>query len=89
MSDRANIYTDGAEEYDIMVGGEVFEFVVDRLIRHSYPDEKPKDDEQYLVRLKFEDGDTMADTLCYNTKAGRWDGMSSLVTHWWELPEVR
>ena len=55
---------------------------------HKWPEEKPEDDELYLVRLKFEDGDTMNDTLCYNTKAGRWDGMSSLVTHWWNLPEV-
>ena len=61
---------------------------VDHLIRHKWPEEKPKDDEMYLVRLKFEDGDTINDTLCYNTKAGRWDGMSSLVTHWWNLPEV-
>ncbi len=61
----------------------------DTLIRHKWPEEKPKDDKQYLVRLKFEDGDTINDTLCYNTKAGRWDGMSSLVTHWWDLPEVK
>ncbi len=61
----------------------------DTLIRHKWPEEKPEDDKQYLVRLKFEDGDTVNGTLCYDTKAGRWCGVSSLVTHWWNLPEVR
>ena len=62
---------------------------VDHLIRHKWPEEKPDDDKQYLVRLKFKDGDTVNGTLCYDTKAGRWCGVSSLVTHWWELPGVR
>lgn len=90
MSDRMNIYIDGAEQYDIMVGGEVFEFVVDRLIRHKWPDDKPvreTDDEYKAYLIRLDDGNAE----WYQTSSYFDEGFGYIekyITHWWELPEV-
>lgn len=89
MSEKVNIYLDGAEEYDIMLGGEVFEFVVDRLIRHKFPDEKPNPRDATLIRKAYNgvfeiawyDGENWWSRNCTFPIDG--------VTEWWELPEVK
>lgn len=89
MSEKVDIYLDGAEEYDIMLGGQVFEFVVDRLIRRSYPDEKPEHKTAVLIMKKhngvyevaWHDGEnwwTPRETFPFDGEV-----------YWWELPEVR
>ena len=88
MNDKINIYTGGAEEYDIMVGGEVFEFVVDRLIRHSYPDEKPKNKAPVLIMKKH---NVVYEVAWYDGE-NWWTPMDAVPfdgeVYWWELPEV-
>ena len=66
---------------------------VDQLIRHKWPEEKPKWSGEYLVRLEcgnkvvlpWYDGDFyLDDCLSINYIDGE-----NPITHWWNLPEVR
>lgn len=92
MSDRVNIYTDGGEKCDIMVSGEVVECVVDRLIRHKYPDEKPKCVDWYLVECvsgsKWHEVVYWKDGCFFIDQRRLRKAFNEAITHWWELPEV-
>ena len=57
---------------------------VDTLIRHKWPEEKPKVDGEYLMRLDTGD-EVVYKVLCIVDQYTPW---TNYVTHWWNLPEV-
>ena len=70
------------------------DFTVDNLTRHKWPEEKPEEPNQYLVRL---DNGYYPYYEKARWKLGGWKStdsnfvgrdISEFVTHWWELPEV-
>ena len=63
---------------------------VDTLIRHKWPEEKPKKPEKYLVMVEYEDDGVMVS----ETTTDEWNGVTwyehieDYITHWWNLPGV-
>ena len=60
---------------------------VDTLIRHKWPDEKPDEDGQYLIRIISPSGSVYYRLRGYED--GEWRNFGNYLTHWWELPEVK
>ncbi len=63
---------------------------VDTLIRHKWPEEKPKAEKEgettpYLLR--FDDGNG-AWCQVYHQFGDGFGYIEKYITHWWELPEV-
>ena len=57
----------------------------DHLIRHKWPEDKPKKEKEYLVRSIY----AVPEYEIVNYYDETWAGLSdNHVTHWWELPEV-
>ena len=63
--------------------------MIDALIRHKWPEEKPESDGLYVVRMLSHGTISAYDTLVYNTTYGKWYGTDFQITHWWHLPEVQ
>ena len=63
------------------------DFTVDNLIRHKWPDEKPDEDGQYLIRIISPSGSVYYRLRGYED--GEWHNFGNYLTHWWNLPEVR
>ena len=59
---------------------------VDTLIRHKWPDEKPDEDGQYLIRIISPSGSVYYRLRGYED--GEWHNFGNYLTHWWNLPEV-
>ena len=59
----------------------------DTLIRHKWPEEKPEENRQYLVRVEYDDNGAIVTT-------DEWNGIDwyahieGYITHWWNLPDV-
>ena len=72
------------------------DYTVDTLIRHKWPDEKPKEDKEYLVLYKFTFFNKTFDKMIYHS--GEWEVVDGGIhfdvddediLYWWELPEVK
>ena len=65
------------------------DIVVDRWIRHSYPDEKPKPRTHVLIMKKH----SRAYEVAWHDGESWWTPMNAVPfdgeVYWWELPEVR
>ena len=68
----------------------------DVLTRHKWPDEKPKEDKEYLVLYKFTFFNKTFDKMIYHS--GEWEVVDGGIhfdvddediLYWWELPEVK
>ena len=59
---------------------------VDHLIRHKWPEEKPDEDGQYLIRIISPSGSVYYRLRGYED--GEWHNFGNYLTHWWNLPEV-
>ena len=59
---------------------------VDTLIRHKWPDEKPDEDGQYLIRIISPSGSVYYRLRGYED--GEWHNFGNYLTHWWNLPEA-
>jgi hypothetical protein len=75
---------------DVMTWEVLHEATTDNLIRHKWPEEKPRHGGDYLVRIYGDEwviGNYFMDGwLRYDPINDEWENVR--VTHWWELPEV-
>ena len=60
--------------------------MIDALIRHKWPEEKPESDGLYLIRIVAPSGLVNHRLLGYED--GEWNNFGNYITHWWNLPEV-
>lgn len=70
------------------------ELAVDVLIQHKWPEEKPKEEKEYLIRASHVDANGKAvvewDLATYYLDDG-WASpcfTAQQITHWWERPEI-
>ncbi len=86
-TERVHLYTDDTETQQFFLGGNMFyELTIDKMVRHKWPEEKPDENRQYLVRVQLKDGEVL--NLVANHLDGQWTQFNSNITHWWNLPEV-
>lgn len=62
--------------------------MIDNLVRHKYPEEKPEKEKSYLTRIEIDGAVSFveiywSEQLSWHTQHGKY------ITHWWELPEVK
>ena len=81
--ERKTALEDAIVAIDDLIGGD---FVVDSMIRHKWPDEKPDEDGQYLIRIISPSGSVYYRLRGYED--GEWHNFGNYLTHWWNLPEV-
>ena len=75
--DRENIMDWIHQAMDIAVQGKA----------HKWPEEKPKKDGQYLIRIISPSGSVYYSLRGYED--GEWHNFGKYLTHWWHLPEVQ
>ena len=81
--ERKKALEDAIVAIDDLIGSD---FVVDSMIRHNWPEEKPEREGHYLVKGEWDGTYKNFDIAFYCS--GGWGGLDiDKVTHWWELPE--
>ena len=53
---------------------------------HKWPEEKPEENRQYLIRIIAPSGSVYYRLQGYED--GEWRNFGNYLTHWWNLPEV-
>lgn len=61
------------------------EHLIDTIVRHKWPEEKPEKDGQYLIRVVAPSG--LVNHRLRGYEDGKWHDFENYITHWWELPE--
>ena len=70
-------------------------FVIDHLIRHKWPEEKPDRNGRYLAFIEREYNNFMTILEWHNGEWFRYTYEKEMfvredaITHWWNLPEVK